>query len=143
MDEYEPNKAIKNAANKNPAKDRKCHAALSRGSNLVSVLHMIIGVHQIAIEPGGSEIGIHGRLLSLELFHARLQLRVLIQQRLVALGIHVGTMLVSPHGPVLGGLIQQPPPEIATVGIVIAHVRSCVICLKNIMNANSARRKRG
>jgi hypothetical protein len=142
MNEDDPNEAINCAGDQYPAEDCKCYGALGRGPNLVSVLQMLVGVHQIAVDIGRGVRWIHRRLLGLELCHPRLKLRVLVQKRFVAGCVHVGAMLIRPHGPVVQRLIKQPPPEQTAVRISITNDGPQVICLKYVLHANTSRGKR-
>jgi len=83
----------------------------------VSAAHVLVGIHQIAVEAGGSVGCVARRLFCFELGHSLFELLIAGQQRLVARRVHVITMVVSPPGLVVDAPVEQPPPKQTAIRI--------------------------
>src|SRR5208337_5045750 len=53
------------------AQQPKSNSARSRRPGAVSVRHVLVGIHQVAVESGGNVVGVARRLLGLELIDPR------------------------------------------------------------------------
>ena len=90
---------------------------------MVGLRHMLVGIHQIAVEPGRDVGGIARKLLRFQLVDSRPQVLVVSHQRLVTSRVHVVAMMVSPISPIIEGTVQEPPPEKTIVRIAINNHR--------------------
>ena len=137
FEKYQVDENVGEAANEDWRKNPEHQPPSRGGPSVISLLHMVVRIHQVLVQAGGDEIWISGDLLRLQLLDAGFQIGILGQQCLVARGIHVRTVMISPERPLIDRLVEQPPPEKAAVRIVIDDHGPRIVGLEKCPDANS------